>query len=104
MVRQFMKAAVLVLERREKYLAANPAQMRNLAHQFSFLNRLVQWLKGHPKCSDHAFKTEAYRMAIRDGKNLGILKLGMLPGADALLHRKYFQARNTCGPDDKVSG
>lgn len=43
-------------------------------------------------------------MAIRDGKNLGILKLGMLPGADALLHRKYFQARNTYGPDDKVSG
>ena len=104
MVRQFMKAAVLVLERREKYLAANPAQMRNLAHQYPFLNRLVQWLKGHPKCSDDAFKTEAYRMAIRDGKNLGILKLSMQPGADALLHRKYFQARNTYGPDEKVSG
>jgi len=61
-------------------------------------------LKGHPKCSDDAFKTEPYRMAIRDGKNLGILKLSMQHGADSLLHRKYFQERNPCGPDDKVSG
>ena len=84
--------------------AAIQINLRFLFRRWNPSKSLRPTLKGHPKCSDDAFKTEAYRMAIRDGKNLGILKLSMQPGADALLHRKYFQARNTYGPDDKVSG
>ena len=90
-VRQFLETAVLVIERRQKYLAASPAQLSNIANQYPMLHSLVTWLHRHPNCHGEDIKTEAYRIATREQKDLGSLKLSRQAGAGDLLHKKYFE-------------
>lgn len=91
MVRQFMRTVALVLERRRDYVAANEAQMETITHQYPMLSLLVRWLKLHPSCSEDEFKSEAHRIATRETRHLGVLKLGDQPGARQLLDGAYFR-------------
>ena len=92
MVRDFLRTVSLLTERRGKYLAAGPAQLENIARLYPLLHRLVGWLKQHPDCSNQKLQTEAYRIATRERRNLGILVLSRQPGAQQLLEQKYFRA------------
>ncbi|MCH7766914.1 MAG: hypothetical protein IH916_10195, partial [Acidobacteria bacterium] len=88
----FLRTVSLLTERRGKYLAAGPAQLENIARLYPLLHRLVGWLKQHPDCSNQKLQTEAYRIATRERRNLGILVLSRQPGAQQLLEQKYFRA------------
>ncbi len=66
--------------------------MENIARLYPLLHRLVGWLKQHPNGSTEELQTEAYRIATRERRNLGILVLSRQPGAHQLLEQKYFHA------------
>lgn len=91
MVRAFLKAARLILDRRESYLATNSQQLANISKNYPLLHELVSWLKRNPSCSSEDLLTEAHRIATQERRDLGPLVLSRQPGAQHLLDLKYFR-------------
>ncbi len=91
MVRQYLSAVRLVIERREKYLAMTPGQNKNLLKVYPLLHELVMWFQNHRDCPEEELLTEGYRIATRERRNMGVLKLSGQPGAKDLLVQEYFK-------------
>lgn len=89
MVQAMLETAQLVLDRRKKYLAIGTKQLENIEHLYPQMHRLVEWLREHPKATDDAVRTAAYRLATMECHNLGVLALSGQPGAQDLLDKKY---------------
>ncbi len=92
MVRAFLHLVATVQEHREKYLAASVAQIENIKWLYPLLYGLVSWLQRHPESSADDLKTEGYRLATRERRNLGLLVLRNHPGAKPLLEQRYLRA------------
>jgi Fe-S-cluster containining protein len=75
MVRFCLNQVRNILNRREYFLNADPWQMKTLAGQKPFFYKLVLWFKKHPRCSDDAFYSEAYHLATKETRNMGVLSL-----------------------------
>ena len=89
MVRQFLHTAKLLLERRPAYLSADAARIGKIRQTYPLFQKLVDWLREHPKCADEELLTQAYQLATRDRNTLGILKLtGTEVGGMSLLQQE----------------
>lgn len=75
MVRQFLNTAKLLQERRSAYLSADAARSKQIRQTYPLFQKLVEWLRKHPKCADEELLTAAYQFATTDHSTLGILKL-----------------------------
>ena len=89
MVRDFLQTVTLVVERRQKYAVMNKGQMKNLKLRYPLLHRLVTWLWKHPESSDEELRSEGYRLATKESRNLGMLVLSRQAGTQVLLDQKY---------------
>ncbi len=89
MVRQFLNTAKLLLERRSAYLSADAARIKQIRQTYPLFQKLVDWLRKHPKCADEELLTAAYQLATTDRSTLGILKLtGTEVGGMSLLQQE----------------
>jgi Fe-S-cluster containining protein len=79
MVRMCLNQAKNILSRREYFLGADEWQMKTLANQKPIFYKLVLWFNKHPHCSDEDFYSEAYRLATKEIKNMGVLSLNEHP-------------------------
>ena len=89
MVRQFLNTAKLLLERRSAYLSADAARIGKIQQAYPLFQKLVDWLRKHPKYADEELLTAAYQLATTDRSTLGILKLtGTEVGGMSLLQQE----------------
>ncbi len=96
MVRQFLKTAELIWDRRGNYLKASPAQMKNIRQSYPLLHSLIHWLRVHPKCLNEEFRTTAYQLATQKEFASRMLKLATTKGGGtSLLQSKMAPATST---------
>ncbi len=96
-VRSFLETAKELATRRDQYLKATEEQLDNIDKKFPLLFRLVGWLKRNPGSSDDELQYEAYRLATRESRSLGILKLSNQRGGQELVNEKYFPTHKPSG-------
>lgn len=78
MTHLYLNQATNILDRRDYFLSADEWQMDTLSRQLPVFHNLLRWFKQHPDCADDDLYSEAYQLAIKEIKNLGVLSCSNL--------------------------